>query len=194
MSKHITMNPNWFLGFLEGEGTFTINFSTRRYTSVNKGAYRIVNPKLVFIVCSAEKKLLTDTKDFLFNNNINAIIAERPYKDAYLNLKKIPKIKKRHWWLIVSEKTSIFKLMSLLDKLEWHSEKLLDFEVWKKASSLVYRRPCTKKDLIKIAKLIQKSRHHKGPPRKWTPEFIEENCVEVPGGRVKVERYVRNSG
>lgn len=174
------MDAKWFLGFLEGEGNFTINFNRTR---------KVVSPRLVFQVRLSEKKVLSEIQEFLATHRIKANLYKVPAnaKYRYASLKIEPKTKKTHWLLQIGQLKSIHKLIELLNPLQWHSEKFLSFKGWRKVLKLAYPRPCSKDRLIKIAEIAIHLNGTQGR-RRWTPQFIEENCVEARDGKVILDK------
>ena len=169
------MNDDWFLGFLEGEGLFTINFTSR---------YRFIYPRLIFAICITERDVLASIANFLLSKNIKSGLYH--FKYHWKNLKNKPKIRKEQWYLVVQKRESILKMIPMLEKLEWHTNKYHTFQIWKDSVNLVYKRPCTKKNLIEISRMACQFKSTKGPERKWTPEFIETNCIQLEDGRTRL--------
>ena len=128
------MNVNWFLGFSEGEGNFTVLFPTKR---VKEAFYVWARP--VFQLAQAEQKVIDEVANFLEERGINPEL--HGFSSKYSSFKKIPKVRKDTWLLQVFEIESLRKMIKLLDSLEWHTQKRSDFEKWKKCIAIIMEHP-----------------------------------------------------
>jgi len=162
---------NWILGFIEGEGCFSIHFGTR---------YRLVYPKAILQIGNYDKAPLEDTKKCLSEHQIKAnIYRVREKRPHHSNL----------WLLNVIEGKSISRLIELLEGMEWHSCKFDTFKLWKDSILLVRTRPCGKETLIRIVEIASKMNsmtNRANRNRVWTKEFVESHCFEDQFGRVKL--------
>jgi hypothetical protein len=116
------MNVNWFLGFSEGEGNFTVLFGTKR-----RNGTKYVWAKPAFQLVQAEQKVIDEVAKFLEEQSIKS---------------KVYSIQARSMWrLHVLETESLGIMTRLLDSLEWHTKKRSDFEKWKKCIAIIMEHP-----------------------------------------------------
>lgn len=168
------LSPDWFLGFLEGEGCFNISFGVR---------HSIVYPRATMVLTQQERNILEKAKVFLTTYGIRSRIYWKP--DNFLNLKNKPLLSHDIWILTVIDMQSIMTLARFLSGLSWHSNKIHDFEKWKQCIDLIHL-PHSKENLIRISEIAEMLNSNKGK-RKWTPQFIEKNCHERQG-KVRLDK------
>jgi|GEM_PF-5047511 len=128
------MNINWFLGFSEGEGNFTVLFHTKRYKDK-----KYVWAMPIFQLVQAEQKVIDEVTKFLEEQGIKP--KSHKSRSKYSSFKKIPKVRKDTLLLQVSEIESSRKMIKLLDSLKWHTQKRSDFEKWKKCIAVIMEHP-----------------------------------------------------
>jgi len=116
-SRKLSITPNWVLGFVEGEGSFTI--IKRDYT-------------LAFIITQSAKDLylMKEVKNFflsLCNDQFNGkYVSEgvRLYRDTKSNTDAV--------YVSISREDIITKvIIPFFDSLSWHSKKEKDYQDWK---------------------------------------------------------------
>ena len=104
------MRNEWFMGFLEGEGSF---INSPRKASKNNNKYY---PRFQLSITQKEYKVLERIKDFLNIKNIKSKI--------------YPEYDK--WILHIQDKESLFYLCNLLDSQEWFTDtKYRQYQEWK---------------------------------------------------------------
>jgi len=102
------MKIDWFLGFSEGEGNFTVLFSTKR---VKEAFYVWARP--AFQLRQAELKVIDDVENFFKEKGIKS--KSRRDRSKYSSFKTMPKVRKDTWLLQVFEIESLRKMIKLLD-------------------------------------------------------------------------------
>lgn len=122
INSQINVNPDWFIGFLEGEGTFGIKTGSSMYFQVAQ--------KITSVEC------LNAIKTFLINLNC----MKAPYfknnsnKGVILPINVLSTIntKTNVMSLVVSSVDSLyFFLLPLLDKSKMYTFKEMDFKLWR---------------------------------------------------------------
>jgi len=116
------MNWNWFLGFIEGEGTFTIGLEERSKKDYKSG-YNVV------IMFQLPQKY--STKNVVLMNKIKRFLESQGITTG----KKQPYVqKKKEGWatvkIVVSKLDSLVKLAEELKKLKWQTSKYEEFKLW----------------------------------------------------------------
>lgn len=104
------MDNKWFMGFLEGEGSFID--SPRKASKDDEKYY----PRFVFSITQKERGVLMLIKEFLSSGNIRSRV--NPQADK--------------WQLHVEDKESLFLICKFLDLQEWFTEtKYRQYQEWK---------------------------------------------------------------
>jgi len=175
------MNVYWFLGFSEGEGNFSVLFSTKQRKKRRDTKYVWARP--VYQLVQAEEKVIDDVKEFLEQHGIKSKYTRG--KQTYYSLRKTPKITRDKWLLQVFETQSLRKMVKLLDSLGWHTQKWQDFEKWKKCIAIIMEHPNLHRtgrksnsdwkqhicDLLRINHIAQ-DMNVAGRRRVWTTEHL----------------------
>jgi hypothetical protein len=162
------MNVNWFLGFSEGEGNFSVLFGTKR---CNGGKYVWAKP--AFQLVQAEQKVIKEVAKFLEQQSIKSKVYNNKARSM--------------WRLHVFETESLGIMIKLLDSLEWHTKKRSDFEKWKKCIAIIMEHPDLHRterksyskwrqyicDLLRINHIAQYMNVGRREVSKvWTPEHL----------------------
>jgi len=107
------MDPNWLLGFFEGEGNFSFSIVNHKRNHSYKH-YGI--PFLPIFKCSiaqVEKKPLLNVQSFLQKHLITSHVKEHRDKNGYLLCCS----------LLITDSADLLKFIILVDKLQWHTNK-----------------------------------------------------------------------
>lgn len=115
------------MGFIEGEGAFTISLRKNNSDKIRGRGYQVVPYFQMSQVCSDDNKVsMVEIQQFLKQNGINArIYRTKSSKSWHL------------WHMAISSLSSCLKLASCLKDLEWHTYKKLIFLNWLEALKVV---------------------------------------------------------
>ena len=109
--KLTEFDRGWIIGFIEGEGTFTVNvIGYKRKTMTETRQYRYQNP--AFYIVQKDRKVLEKIRDFLGMGKIN----------RHGNL----------FHLDIRKKSDVLRLVEFLDGKMKSESKTQKFERWKK--------------------------------------------------------------
>jgi hypothetical protein len=164
INSQINVNPDWFIGFLEGEGTFGIKTGSSMYFQVAQ--------KITSVEClNAIKTFLINLSPYgsmkapYFNNNSCPML----HKGVILPINVLSTInsKTNVMSLVVSSVDSLyFFLLPLLDKSKMYTFKEMDFKLWRIALILkihgYYYLPEGKTLFLDISDILNK-RYSTGP-------------------------------
>lgn len=127
--SQIIINPNWLIGFLEGEGTFGIKTGSSLYFQVaqKNTSQECLNAITFFLVNlpnSAKGKILSDVS---YENKISAA-------PGTLNVTNFINQKTNVVSLVISSVDSLYYyLLPYLNDSKFYSRKYIDFNLWKMA-------------------------------------------------------------
>lgn len=127
--SQIIINPNWFIGFLEGEGTFGIKTGSSLYFQVaqKNTSQECLNAITFFLVNlpnSAKGKILSDVSH---ENKISAA-------PVTINVTNSINQKTNVVSLVISSVDSLYYyLLPYLNESKFYSRKYIDFNLWKMA-------------------------------------------------------------
>ncbi|NIO44880.1 MAG: hypothetical protein GTN36_05005 [Candidatus Aenigmarchaeota archaeon] len=146
------MNWDWFLGFIEGEGTFTFTLEPRSKKDYKSG-YNV--PIMFQLPQKYSKKnvvLMRKIKRFLGSYGITTG-EKQPYILPKKN-GKWPPVK-----IVVFRLDSLIKLVEELKKLKWQTSKHEEFKLWCQAIEIKRSREHRKEEGIrKIKELMDKKK------------------------------------
>ena len=115
--SQITINPNWFIGFLEGEGTFGIKTGSALY-------FQIAQKNTSQESLNAITTFLTGLSDNVLQNS----------KILPLNVISTTNVRTDVVSLVVNSVDSLYYyLLPLLDASKMYSRKAIDFNLWRVA-------------------------------------------------------------
>nr|AGN49014.1 LAGLIDADG endonuclease [Botrytis cinerea B05.10] len=119
--SQITINPNWFVGFIEGEGTFGIKTGSSLYFQVAQ--------KNTSLDC------LNAITKFLLDLSSNAAIHKDPYnKILPINVTNTINIRTSVVSLAIANTDALFYyLLPYLDSSKFYSRKAIDLKLWRMA-------------------------------------------------------------
>lgn len=127
--SQIIINPNWFIGFLEGEGTFGIKTGSSLYFQVaqKNTSQECLNAITFFLVNlpnSAKSKILSDVS---YENKISLA-------PVTINVTNSINQKTNVVSLVISSVDSLYYyLLPYLNESKFYSRKYIDFNLWKMA-------------------------------------------------------------
>lgn len=119
--SQIIINPNWFIGFIEGEGTFGIKTGSSLYLQV---AQKNTSQECLNAITNYLINLSNNTKYFHTQNN----------KILPLNVTSTTNVRTNVVSLVVSNIDSLYYyILPLLDESKFYSRKVIDFKLWRMA-------------------------------------------------------------
>ena len=120
-TSQIIIDPNWFIGFIEGEGTFGIKTGSSLYFQVaqKSSSQECLNGITKFLI-----DLSYNTEYFHTQNN----------KILPINITSTTNIKTNVVSLVVANLDALYYyILPLLDKSEFYTRKAIDFKLWRMA-------------------------------------------------------------
>lgn len=119
--SQIIINPNWFIGFLEGEGTFGIKTGSSLYFQVAQK--------------NTSQECLNGITNFLLNLPSNTTIYNDPdNKILPINITNTINIRTNVVTLAIANIDALhYYLSPYLDSSKFYSRKAIDFKLWKMA-------------------------------------------------------------
>lgn len=119
--SQIIINPNWFIGFIEGEGTFGIKTGSSLYFQVAQ--------KNTSLDC------LNGITKFLLDLSSNAAIHKDPYnKILAINVTNTINIRTNVVSLAIANTDALYYyLLPYLDSSKFYSRKAIDLKLWRMA-------------------------------------------------------------
>lgn len=132
----IIINPQWFIGFIEGEGTFGIKTGSSLYFQVAPLRARPRTRSLGLVLGRKEK--------ITSQESLNAIVAfltelsnadiPKNSKISSINVTNATNIKTNVISLVISNIDALFYyILPLLDSSKMYTRKYIDFKLWKTA-------------------------------------------------------------
>nr|QDH07261.1 hypothetical protein [Ophiocordyceps sinensis] len=132
----IIINPQWFIGFIEGEGTFGIKTGSSLYFQVAPLRPRPRTRSLGLVLGRKEK--------ITSQESLNAIVAfltelsnadiPKNSKISSINVTNATNIKTNVISLVISNIDALFYyILPLLDSSKMYTRKYIDFKLWKTA-------------------------------------------------------------
>lgn len=119
--SQIIINPNWFIGFIEGEGTFGIKTGFSLYLQV---AQKNTSQECLNAITNYLINLSNNTKYFHTQNN----------KILPLNVTSTTNVRKNEVSLVVANIDVLYYyILPLLDESKFYSRKAIDFKLWRMA-------------------------------------------------------------
>lgn len=120
-TSQIIINPNWFIGFIEGEGTFGIKTGSSLYLQV---AQKNTSQECLNAITNYLISLSNNTKYFHTQNN----------KILPLNVTSTTNVRTNVVSLVVSNIDALYYyILPLLDESKFYSRKAIDFKLWRMA-------------------------------------------------------------
>jgi LAGLIDADG endonuclease len=146
--SQIIINPNWFIGFIEGEGTFGIKTGSSLYLHV---AQKNTSQECLNAITNYIINLSNNTKYFHTHNN----------KILPINLTSTTNARTNVVSLVVANIDALYYyILPLLDESKFYSRKAIDFKIWRMALILkIYGYYYTlegKKLFLDISEIINK--------------------------------------
>lgn len=120
MDNTNSLTWEWLLGFIEGEGCFTVS-----HTKDSERHYLI--PKFELFVSSDDRMIVENIRKFL---GIGKIYYKRPRQN-------LGYISKATVGLVVCKKKELIILRNLLKPLHWHTKKQYDFLLWSSCIDII---------------------------------------------------------
>ena len=119
--SQIIINPNWFIGFIEGEGTFGIKTGSSLYFQVAQK--------------NTSQECLNGITKFLLNLSSNATIHNDPgNKILPINITNTINVRTNVVSLAISSVDALYYyLLPYLDSSKFYSRKAIDFKLWRMA-------------------------------------------------------------
>ncbi len=166
------LNKEWLLGFIEGEGCFSIII---KKSGISKTAKQIVADFTIKLT-ESEKEVLEKVREFLGNiGNIYFQSSKSSRGKGLANARDCMAFK-------VTKLKEVRNIASLLENMEFIStSKRQEFKAWKECIELMEKKEhLTKEGLFKIALLREKLNKRKQWNRKSYCEFRNEieKCPE----------------
>jgi hypothetical protein len=119
--SQIIINPNWFIGFIEGEGTFGIKTGSSLYLQV---AQKNTSQDCLNAMTNYLINLSNNTKYLHTQNN----------KILPLNVTSTTNIRTNVVSLVVANTDALYYyILPLLDESKFYSRKVIDFKLWRMA-------------------------------------------------------------
>jgi len=128
------MNWDWLLGFIEGEGSFSVAI---RRDKTSRCGFQVMPVFQLSQGWGEENKILMiEIKDFLLSHGINATMYadNRGINDGIRNNQYMPR-----WKIHIYSLENSRRLFRLLNGLEWNTKKRNDFMVWGKTLEMMER-------------------------------------------------------
>ena len=162
------MDKNWLLGFVEGEGCFSIRLSKKN--DYRTGVY--FSPAFGLGLTIEDKKVIYEIKKFLGFGTID-VINNKKQRALGKNYRDVIRI------LVVGIKNCI-KIRDLLKDLEWHTKKRKDFECWSKAIDIMKNKGnLTLKGIKEICDLREKMNQQLQPKRRWYNYHSKQKILSI---------------
>lgn len=119
--SQIIINPNWFIGFIEGEGTFGIKTGSSLYLQV---AQKNTSQECLNAITNYLISLSNNTKYFHTHNN----------KILPINVTSTTNSRTNVVSLVVANADALYYyILPLFDESKFYSRKLIDFKLWRMA-------------------------------------------------------------
>ena len=119
--SQIIINSNWFIGFIEGEGTFGIKTGSSLYLQV---AQKNTSQECLNAIMNFLMNLSNNTKYFHTNNN----------KILPINITNTTNVRTNVVSLVVANVDALYYyILPLLDESKFYSRKVIDFKLWRMA-------------------------------------------------------------
>ena len=119
--SQIIINPNWFIGFIEGEGTFGIKTGSSLYMQV---AQKNTSQECLNAITNFLISLSNNTEYFHAQSN----------KISPLNVTSTTNIKTNIVSLAIANIDALyFYILPLMDKSKFYTRKAIDFKLWRMA-------------------------------------------------------------
>lgn len=117
--SQIIINPNWFIGFLEGEGTFGIKTGSSLYFQVAQK--------------NTSQECLNGITNFLLNLSSDASIRNDPdNKILPINITNTINVRTNVVSLAIANVDALYYyLLPYLDSSKFYSRKVIDFKLWR---------------------------------------------------------------
>ena len=122
----INITPYWFLGFIEGEGSFSIG------KSAVKNRFKFYS-QFSLVLTESQKPVLDDVKFFIDQLGINPESIELNIARSNINFRKHQSItSKPEYALVISDIYFIYHFfIPFLDRLQFLTQKRMDYLNWK---------------------------------------------------------------
>lgn len=119
--SQIIINPNWFIGFIEGEGTFGIKTGSSLYFQVAQK--------------NTSQECLNSITNFLLDLSSNAAIHKDPEnKILPINITNTTNVRTNVVSLAIANVDALYYyLLPYLDSSKFYSRKAIDFKLWRMA-------------------------------------------------------------
>lgn len=172
------MSLDWLLGFIEGEGCFSIAVSQ----SPNARFSFKAQPhfELTIVIDSALKAI----QRLLDSYGINLHYREDKRSHYNKNQQDCGRI-------MLSSIPQCRALAELLTPLKWHTKKHSDFLKWKQCIELLESEASHNKDkFMELLQIRDTMNYGKGGKRKYSISFFKEYLEQFPNGIIP--RYIRN--
>nr|YP_009254039.1 hypothetical protein [Hypomyces aurantius]ANC62724.1 hypothetical protein [Hypomyces aurantius] len=119
--SQIIINPNWFIGFIEGEGTFGIKTGSSLYLQV---AQKNTSQECLNAITNYLISLSSDTKYFHTQNNKILPVNVTSTTNARTNVVSL---------VVANVDALYYYILPLLDESKFYSRKAIDFKLWRMA-------------------------------------------------------------
>lgn len=119
--SQIIINPNWFIGFIEGEGTFGIKTGSSLYLQV---AQKNTSQECLNTITNYLISLSNNTKYFHNKNNKILPLNVTSTTNARTNVVSL---------VVASVDALYYYILPLLDESQFYSRKAFDFKLWRMA-------------------------------------------------------------
>jgi len=115
-SHQILITSNWLLGFVEGDGSFSVVKADKIliFSIIQKGNLALMEAIKSFFINLAKVKDLSNLEGFVYITSVNITAIEANYVLSIKNKDFIEKV-----------------LIPFFDSMTWHSKKELDYLDWK---------------------------------------------------------------
>lgn len=118
--SQIIINPNWFIGFIEGEGTFGIKTGSSLYFQVAQK--------------NTSQECLNDITNFLLDLSSNATTIHNDFKILPINITNSINVRTNVVSLVIANVDALYYyLLPCLDSSKFYSRKAIDFKLWRMA-------------------------------------------------------------
>ena len=119
--SQIIINPNWFIGFIEGEGTFGIKTGSSLYLQV---AQKNTSQECLNAITNYLISLSNNTKYFHTQNNKILPVNVTSTTNARTNVVSL---------VVANADALYYYILPLLDESKFYSRKVIDFKLWRMA-------------------------------------------------------------
>ena len=121
--SQIIINPNWFIGFIEGEGTFGIKTGSSLYLQV---AQKNTSQECLNAITNYLISLSNKSRQASFHTQNNKILP--------VNVTSITNARTNVVSLVVANADALYYyILPLLDESKFYSRKVIDFKLWRMA-------------------------------------------------------------